>query len=391
MRHQPLFSFIAVMRCTRILFGLAIILFAQPGIAGDANHEKKLRQLRQSIEELRKELAATKNNRDEVSRALEDSEKSIGTLSKKAQQIEGELKHRKKKLDDLQSERGQLNRQKLDQEAMVADYLNAAYRLGQQGNLRLLLNQEDPARVARNLKYYDYFIAARTEKITQYMIVIERISAIEPQIARQAEMIRANLNFLNVQKQKLEQAQIQRKIVLAKLNRKVSGQDQRLQELVEDRRQLEKLLSKVIQNISDVAFEKNAATFASLKGRLPWPTRGKVLRRFGSSRVANRMRWQGILIASREGSPVHAVHYGQVVFSDYLRGQGLLIILDHGAGFMSLYAHNQALFKELGEWVESGDVIASVGNSGGQKNSALYFELRYRGKPTNPQSWFERV
>jgi len=135
---------------------------------------------------------------------------------------------------------------------------------------------------------------------------------------------------------------------------------------------------------------ENSASFASLKGKLPWPTDGRVLRNYGTPRVSDKMRWQGLLIGGNEGSPVRAVHHGRIVFSDYLRGQGLLLIIDHGAGYLTLYAHNQALYKELGEWVEAGELVAALGNSGGQQTAALYFELRHNGEPTNPKRWFKR-
>lgn len=374
-----------------IVVACLVIIFANSSIANDSEKEKQLEQLKQTILKLKKELNATKSSRDEVSKSLENTEKNINDLSKKAKSIEKKLQDRREKLDNLRDERSQLNQEKGQQEGIVGDYVNAAYRLGDRGNLRLLLNQEDPTKVSRNLKYYDYLMTARAEKIARYIKTIERINKIEPEISRQTQLIESDLSLLEKQKQALEIAQSQRKQMLAKLNSRISNQGQQLNNLLEDRRQLEKLLSKVIENIADIKQRKGSEVFSSLKGKLPWPTKGKVLRRFGSNRIANKMRWEGLLISSKEGDPVRSVHYGRVVFSDYLRGHGLLIIVDHGAGFMSLYAHNRALFKELGEWVEGGDVIASVGNSGGQKDTALYFELRYKGKPTNPQRWLTRA
>ncbi len=359
--------------------------------AAKTDQQKQLEKLRQTINTLKKELAATRTNRDEINKTLEEQEKNIGELSKKARKIEGELKERQHKLKNLRDERSQLNDKKRHQEGLVGDYINAAYRLGQQGNLRLLLNQEDPSRVSRNLRYYDYFVQARAEKITQYLTTIDRINSIEPEIAYETEKIRQNFASLSAQKTKLQEAQHSRRKVLASLNKRIDSQDKKLRSKMEDRRQLQKLLAKVIENISDIHFKGSETSFSSLKGKLPWPTKGKVVKRFGSNRIANKMKWEGMLISSNPGDAVRSVHYGRVIFSDYLRGHGLLIIVDHGTGFMSLYAHNQALYKELGEWVEQGDIIASVGSSGGQHDSALYFELRHNGKPTNPQRWLRRA
>jgi len=373
------------------LFTIALLTTPNGVFANDSNKEQQLTKLKEAIRELRKELEATKSNRDRINKTLESTEKNIGELNKKAREIETQLKERQQKVDKLREERSELNNKKRTQENIIGQYVSAAFQLGQQGNIRLILNQEDPSRVSRNLKYYDYFVSARARKISEYTATISRINDIEPEIAYQTERIRSNLDQLEQQKSKLKHAQQARKTVLTSLNIQINSQDQRLRTLHEDRRQLQKLLSIVIDNIADIKPRGNTANFSSLKGKLPWPTKGRVIRKFGSNRIANKLRWEGLLIASQAGNPVQVVHYGRVIFSDYLRGHGLLMIIDHGAGFMSLYAHNQALYKELGEWVESGDVIASVGNSGGQQDSALYFELRYQGKPTNPQSWFRRA
>ncbi|MFL0810065.1 MAG: peptidoglycan DD-metalloendopeptidase family protein [Agarilytica sp.] len=359
--------------------------------AGDDDNAKRLKQLKATIQALRNELEAARNDRDDINKTLENAEKDIGELSKRANKIKKELDKRQHNLNDLRDERGQLEKNKTQQQSLVGDYINSAYRLGQQGNLRLLLNQEDPSRVSRNLRYYDYFVEARSEKIRAFLSTIERINQIEPEIAYQTEKVRQDFGALQSQKEKLKGAQNTRRQLLSKIEKQINNQDQKLRSKMEDRRQLQRLLSKVIENIADIKPENNNASFSSLKGSLPWPASGRVVRRFGSNRITNKMKWEGLLIKSNAGEPVRSVHYGRVVFSDYLRGHGLLIIVDHGAGYMSLYAHNQALYKELGEWVEQGDTIASVGNSGGRQDSALYFELRYQGRPTNPQSWLSRA
>ncbi len=386
---HPQRNFLQTLAVLAISFMLA--LTASNTLANKQENEKKLEELKKTIQALKKELESTRSDRDEISKTLEKTEKNIGELSKKAKKIETELNTRQKKLDDLRGERKDLNGRKKHQAELVGDYINAAYRLGQQGNMRLLLNQEDPSRVSRNLRYYDYIVKARAEKITQYLATIQRINSIEPEIAFETEKVRQNFSSLKTQEQNLKKAQSSRRNILSKLEAQINNHDKTLRAKMEDRRQLQKLLSKVIENVADLTFKGHENSFASAKGALPWPTKGRVVRRYGSNRVANKIKWEGLLIGANQGEPVKAVHYGRVVFSDYLRGHGLIIIIDHGTGFMSLYAHNQALFKELGEWVEQGDVIASVGNSGGQQDSALYFELRYNGKPTNPQRWLKRA
>lgn len=165
----------------------------------------------------------------------------------------------------------------------------------------------------------------------------------------------------------------------------------------EDERRLQRLLDSLATAPRDnsqtpaegeLASEGTEHTpFLTLRGRLQWPSRGKLTTRYGSARKVGKLKWQGVNIKAPEGTEVHAISHGRVAFSDWLRGFGLLTIIDHGDGYMSLYGGNQSLFKEVGDWVEAGEVIAGVGNSGGRKNSALYFEIRHNGKPTNPLKW----
>jgi len=358
-------------------------------IADDAKQQKKLETLRKSISDLKKQLEKTKSSRDEIAKSLEKSEKSISTLSKKAKDLKSSLEKEKKKLNTLKDERTELNKNKTEQQDIIGSYINAAYRSGKKSQLHLLLNQQSPADISRTLKYYDYFIKARSEKINEYIQIINRLNKIEPEITASTLRLRNNVKKVSAQKEQLNTAQAQRKINLARLNSQVESQSSQLDKFLADRARLEELINRVSEYIGDVkANPVGNVDFAKLKGRLPWPAKGKVINRFGSRRV-DKLKWQGIRISGSGGENIQAVHAGRVIFSDYLRGQGLLIILDHGSGFMTLYAHNQSLYKDLGEWVSSGELIASLGNSGGQKQAALYFELRRNGQPTNPLRWLK--
>lgn len=367
---------------------LLLCLMSAVAFADAQSDRARLEEIRKSITALKAELQATKDSRDTLLNTLEKSEKSIGELTKKADQLRQELEERQVDLQGLRDERSELQSRKRQQQQQVSQHINAAYRLGQQGSLRLMLNQQDPAAVARNMKYYDYLIRARAGKIDEFAGTIERINQIEPEISYQTQKLAADQRQLQDKKKLLLSAQEQRRQTLAKLNTDLQGQDQELRSLNADRQHLEQLLSQVSAWMDDIEIPQSEGKFADLKGKLPWPTHGKVLRSYGSSRVSGKLSWQGMLIGSVPGSPVYAIHHGRIIFSDYLRGHGLLIIIDHGSSYMSLYAHNQALYKELGEWVDGGEVIASVGDTGGQQQSALYFELRYRGEPTNPKRWF---
>ncbi len=360
-----------------------------PAHADEAADRARLEELRKSIAELQKELEATRSSRDELQKSLQSSEKTIGELSEKARQIQKQLDDGKVKLKNLNDERSELQIKKKSQQKFVSQHLKSAWQLGQQSSVRLLLNQQEPARVARNLKYYDYIIQARAEKITAYMGTIERLNKIEPEITYETEKLQSNFSRLQNQRQALQSEQSQRKKTLDKLLADLRSGDARLKNLQNDRTRLQRILTNVKQFLSEDDLQSNAESFASLKGKLPWPTNGRILHNYGSARVGNRLRWEGMLIGATTGNPVVAVHHGRVVYSDYLRGHGLLLIVDHGGGYMTLYAHNEVLYKELGEWVNRGETIATVGTSGGQERAALYFELRHKGEPTNPRSWFK--
>lgn len=381
------------MDMTKTIFALLTALALSLGTtftqADEQADRQKLEDIRQSIAKLKIELEDAKGSRSKLLQTLEESEKDIADLSKKAEQLKRDLNERQQTLEDLRSERRQLDKHKQSQQAHVSQHINAAYRLGQQSSMRLLLNQQDPTVVARNIKYFDYVITARADKIADFTQTIQRINRIEPEIAYQKTKLEQNKKKLDQQRKQFLTAQKKRQSTLANLNTDIASTDQQLRNMHQDRQRLEKLLDQVSEWLSEIKIPQSNSPFASLKGKLPWPTHGgKVLKHFGASRVINKLNWQGMLIASSAGTPVTAIHHGRIVFSDYLRGHGLLIIVDHGDGYMSLYAHNQALYKELGEWVDVGETIASVGNSGGQQQAALYFELRYKGQPTNPKRWF---
>ena len=237
------------------------------------------------------------------------------------------------------------------------------------------------------LKYYEILSHSRTEKIQEFVTTLNRLNTLEPQILAETESLRKNYQALKREQQNLQQSQAKRVQTLAKLDAELSSSEKRLAAMQEDRKRLEQVLSRVFQEINAQELAVNRGEFSKLKGQLPWPLKGKTLNNYGERRAGTELLWQGLQIGAKRGSEVIAVHHGQVVFSDYLRGQGLLLIIDHGAGFMSLYAHNDHLYKELGEWVDAGEVIAAAGNTGGRKDTALYFELRVNGKPTNPQVW----
>jgi septal ring factor EnvC (AmiA/AmiB activator) len=245
--------------------------------------------------------------------------------------------------------------------------------------------------MGRTLVYYDYLNRARTAKIGAIGEAVARLEKVEAQIRDQTERLKRTREEQLEQKRKLEKSRVERSQVLARLNKQIRSREQKLQLYRADARQLERLMEGLREALADVPDDAGQRkAFKSQRGHLRLPVRGKITAKFGSRRKAGGFRWQGVMIRAKRGADVKSVSHGRVAFADWLRGFGLMVIVDHGDGYMSLYGHNESLYVETGDWVEAGDVVAAVGNSGGQKRPGLYFEIRANGKPTNPLRWCKR-
>ncbi len=372
----------------RSLLVCASLLVAGSGLAqtSEEEYQAKLQELQKNIALLKTELNKVKNSRDQLQSDLQSSEVDIGDLVKKIEQLKGELASQKKQLTQLNQKQDELQLARQGQQQQIAQHINAAYRLGNQSQLKLLLNQENPDSVARMAKYYAYFLDARAAKIDTYLDTLAELDTIKPQIEARTQSLQQSQDQLQQRYRQLSDKQAERKRNLARLSDSIQRKDQQLQKMAQDRQQLEKLLAEVAAAIANLALPGDGQPFARLRGKMPMPAKGKLLKRFGSTKVAG-LNWEGVLIGAQSGTNVSAIHHGRVVFADYLRGQGLLLIIDHGDGYLSLYGHNQSLLKEPGDWVSSGETIARVGNSGGQNQAGLYFEIRHNGKPTDPTKW----
>jgi septal ring factor EnvC (AmiA/AmiB activator) len=352
---------------------------------------QQLEQITTELEKLRTLLGRFKKQRSELQNTLQKSEVDIGAIQRKVSSIQRQLNEEQVELASLQKQRKQLNTDKEQQQKYIEQQIIAAYQVGQQKKIKVLLNQEQPEKISRTLTYYDYFNQARSEQIDAYADIISTLNTIEPKILTKTRNLSRAKVLLSNEHDKLLSRKHEREKSLAKINSAILNNDQRLKKMNKDRAELEQLLAAVEQTIANINVPSDYKPFGSLKGKLPWPVTGKPSNRFGNRRNNTALRWQGLAISATEGSQVEAIHYGRIVFADWLRGSGLLVIIDHGDGYMSLYAHNQSLLKEPGDWVHPGDIIATVGNSGGQQSANLYFEIRHNGKPTDPRRWCKRV
>ncbi|MGH1372268.1 MAG: murein hydrolase activator EnvC family protein [Cellvibrionaceae bacterium] len=355
--------------------------------SSDEDYQAKLQQLQSAIEQLKGELSQVKSSRDALQNDLQSSEVDIGQLIKKIEKLKGELASQKKQLTQLNLKQVELQTAQKDQQKHIEQHINAAYRLGQQSQLKLLLNQEKPETVARMGKYYEYFLDARADKIEAYLDTIAELDALKPQIERRTRSLEDSQASLRKRHQQLLGKQDQRAATLRKLSQSIQRKDDQLKKMAQDKQRLETLLREVSAAIANLALPEDGEPFHVRRGKMRLPAQGKLLKKFGNAKAVGKLKWEGVLIEAKAGSSVDAIHHGRVVFSDYLRGHGLLVIVDHGDGYLSLYAHNQSLLKETGDWVSSGETIARVGNTGGQAQTGLYFEIRHQGKPTDPIKW----
>jgi len=348
----------------------------------------ELERLRARIADVRARLERTRGDYGKTERELRRLEARIGEVDRAVRRTDQGVRARERRLAELERSEKDLAQRLSNQRAALSRQLRASYAMGRQEQLKILLNQGDPATVGRALVYYDYLNRARTNRIRTAIEQLEALRQVRLEISAERRELAALRERQLAQKQALEDSRSARERVLAALGAKLRSDDARLRNLRQGERELEQVLRALEQALSDIPMDFRASEpFARLKGDLPWPVAGRIVSRFGSARAGGKLRWRGVVIDAERGSEVRAVSHGRVAFADWLRGYGLLLIVDHGDGFMSLYGHNQSLYKDVGEWVQAGEVVASVGDSGGQADSGLYFEIRRDGTPVNPVAW----
>lgn len=377
----------------RHLLLVLVLLFACLPLQAEDKAAKRaeLQQLRERIATLQQQLQKVRNHYDELREELRKSEQRIASLSRSIPRLGRDLNQRRKRLDKLRDEERELQRSIAQQREYLGDQVRATYAMGRQEYLKILLNQESPATVGRVVTYYDYLNKARSERIDRLSETINQLEKVRLEMEAETQRMRDLREKQKQEKSELENSRGERETLVAKLKEEIGSQDQRLAAMLEDEQELKKLLNALADALEDIPAEAgNRKPFPSLKGKMHWPASGPLLVSYGSPRKVGSLRWMGVMIGAGQGDEVKAISHGRVAFADWLRGYGMVIILDHGDGYMSLYGQNQSLYKETGDWVESGETIATVGDSGGAERSGLYFEIRKDGKPTDPVRWCKR-
>jgi septal ring factor EnvC (AmiA/AmiB activator) len=352
--------------------------------------EAELKRVNDRIERVRKSVNADVEKRDRLSAQLRDAELSIQDARRQLEGLRAQRIASEARLRDLERERERRESELAAERGALAGQLRAAYVSGRHEQLRLLLNQEDPAAVGRMLAWYGYFGRARAGRIESISDQLEHLALVRERIAAEGDRLKGLEARREQELESLRGAQQRRTRAVASIEQQIKSQGGQLKRLESQARGLEKLIADLRKALANPPVAKRAP-FEPLKGRLPWPVQqGKVLARFGQPRAGGSLRWQGMLIGTDRGARVRAPYAGRVAYADWLPGMGLMIVLDHGGGYLSLYGHNDELFRKVGEPVAAGDVIGSVGDSGGNDQSALYFEVRRGREPVNPEIWLQR-
>lgn len=358
-------------------------------LVAETDQAEQLKQLRERIVQLKEELTSMRGERDALQESLQQSETEIGTVASELHRLDVQAVQVQHRITALETERRDESARLDGMRAILVQELRAAYIGGRQEQIKLLLNQEDPATVGRMLVYHGYFTRARAGRIAEVRETLERLARIGTELVeRQADIAQLRLRQEEKSRQ-LATEQENRRRVLAKLESGLQHKTAELGTLEQDEKRLQKLVDSLQQALRDIpAPDGMRQSLASLKGKLQWPVAGRITVHYGERNASGKLRSRGVHISTAPGAQVQAIAKGRVAFADWLRGFGLLLIIDHGDGYMSLYGQNRSLYKDVGEWVTRGETIAAAGNSGGQTHAGLYLELRKDGRPFNPGAWF---
>ena len=365
-------------RCIFLTVLLFVSLIAHAGelFAGEVEEQSaRLKQLREHIGSLKDELGDMRGREAGLQRELESLDKAVGRSAAEMRKLEEEKAALQVRLAALEQEQRQQRRDMQKMRGRLVQDLRSAYLTGQQEQVRLLLSQEDPATVSRILAYHGYFTRSRSERIQAMRGTLAQLAATGQEIAAQQRQLDGLLDKQRDVAAELAGSQSERSRVLLKLQARLRDKSQEL-----------KKLQQALRDIPPVADESRP--LHELKGKLRWPVAGRISMRFGARQAGGKLVSRGVRILAPAGAEVRAIARGRVAYADWLRGFGLLLIVDHGNNYMSLYGNNRTLYKEVGEWVKGGEVVATVGSSGGQSSDGLYLEMRKKGRPFDPGPWF---
>lgn len=375
-----------------ILLSLSTISYAETMDESNAKKASELENLRIRIKDVKTRVKGARDQAEKLQKELRENEITTSETLARLHDFELNIAKKRAELEDLRFEQAEHDVTLQQEKEKLTHQIRAAYQMGRNDYIKLLLNQEDPARVGRALAYYDYHNKARSKRIVQVQLTLTNLDKIQTSILNETTQLKALKEEHETKLKDFHQYRATRRSIIARLQADIKEQGIELRTLEENERELGKLFQGLEKKkaVTIEMFEDMPA-FHTLKGKLSWPTKGNILKKFGARKKGGNLKWQGVLIDAETGTNVKAISTGKIVFADWFRNLGLLIIIDHGEGYMSLYGHNQNLIKNTGDWVLAGEKIATVGDSGGQSDTALYFEIRKGTESLNPSRWCKKT
>lgn len=354
-----------------------------------AELERELDALRAQIEQIQERLDRDLEQRDSYLLDLAEAERALAAAEQARRRTEQQMAQTRVSLDEVQDRIDQAEENRLELAEQLAAQLRVAYRHGMPSRLQLLLNQDDPRRLNRHLAYHAHLARTRLGLIEDLQAVAEALVGDRRQLAHDHERLEGLNQQQAVTIDRIEHERAARDLALSRLEERITRRGARVDELRRDAADLEELIEELARALRDIPMDLEVPSIFDLKGELPLPLEGRLIRRYGDPR-GGEVRWTGWLLEASAGAEVRAIAHGRVAYADWLRGYGMLTILEHGDGVMSLYGHNESLVHEVGAWVQPGEVIATAGRSGGADSDGLYFELRHDGQPVDPVNWLQR-
>ena len=371
------------------LIGLGLLLVTSVSAQDPAELERELEQLRSDIAGIQERLNTRFQQRDETRTELEQAERSLAVASaqqrqtaQRIEQVQGRISKLQSDIEKTQSAAGEVS-------GRLTDQLKLVYKQGMPSRLQMLLNQQDPRRLRRNLAYHGHLSRQR-------VILIEELTILKASMEREQRALEETMDELATLSARNEEElaavtreRERRNRALAEINAQITADSDRVNKLERDAEALVALIEELEKALDDISMEADVPSILDLAGSLSLPVDGPVAASFGEPR-GGQLNWTGWLLRASAGTEVQSIAHGRVAYADWLRGYGMLMILDHGDGIMSLYGHNESLLRSVGNWVRPGDVIATVGQAGGVGDEGLYFEIRRDGEPVDPARWVKR-
>lgn len=351
-----------------------------------AANDSEVQAIQSALEQLEKEKKKKEQRRARLFLDLQKQEEAIARIAKKINQLSIQIQTNRSETEQLRLEAKNLQSAIKEQQAALSAQIKSAYASGDNDLTKMLFNQDQAGDVERMLTYYQYFYQQRKINIDKFKALFTELKQVETALSQKQTELTQIVSKQESEQIDLQTQQASRQLALQAIERDIKGDESKIAQLKADEQRLVDAINAAQEAASSQKLELNG--LRKQKGQLLAPASGK-LRRLFATRRQGQLKWKGIIINGEAGAPIQSIHTGKVLYSGWLRGFGLVLVVDHGLGFMSVYGHNQALLKEPGDYVRRGETIALMGQSGGQTRPNLYFELRNKGVPVNPTAWLD--